>query len=202
VLDCGLLEGGREFTDLNRDPFPFDPREVDAVLLSRSPGSRRKAPATRPSGGAPAPSVVRCPSRRSRSSCLLIPRICRWRSPHLPRQPARHLHHARVRASPRLLRRRRQGDLRRDAETLRRADRTRSRTSPPDSPSRGDEERLRAQALPGACGSAVSGGNGGRTDVERSFVDRNTFWVSVIAPLGQTSWQRPQKQHFPRSIWG
>lgn len=36
LLDCGLFQGGREREDLNRDPFPFDPEEIDAVLLSHA----------------------------------------------------------------------------------------------------------------------------------------------------------------------
>jgi len=36
LLDCGLFQGGRELSDLNRDPFPFDPREIDVVLLSHA----------------------------------------------------------------------------------------------------------------------------------------------------------------------
>ena len=36
LLDCGLFQGGRQREDLNRQPFPFDPREIDAVLLSHA----------------------------------------------------------------------------------------------------------------------------------------------------------------------
>jgi len=36
LLDCGLFQGGRERSDLNREPFPFDPREIDLVLLSHA----------------------------------------------------------------------------------------------------------------------------------------------------------------------
>jgi metallo-beta-lactamase family protein len=36
VLDCGLFQGGREREDLNRRPFPFDPKGIDAVLLSHA----------------------------------------------------------------------------------------------------------------------------------------------------------------------
>jgi metallo-beta-lactamase family protein len=36
LLDCGLIQGGREEEEHNRDPFPFDPAEVDAVILSHA----------------------------------------------------------------------------------------------------------------------------------------------------------------------
>ena len=36
LLDCGLFQGGRERSDLNREPFPFDPRDIDLVLLSHA----------------------------------------------------------------------------------------------------------------------------------------------------------------------
>ncbi|MCW8795542.1 MAG: MBL fold metallo-hydrolase [Chlorobium sp.] len=34
LLDCGLVQGMEEEEALNREPFPFDPREIDAVVLS------------------------------------------------------------------------------------------------------------------------------------------------------------------------
>jgi len=36
LLDCGFFQGGRQREDLNRQPFPFDPKSVDAVLLSHA----------------------------------------------------------------------------------------------------------------------------------------------------------------------
>jgi len=36
LLDCGLFQGGHQAKDRNRDPFPFDPKSVDAVLLSHA----------------------------------------------------------------------------------------------------------------------------------------------------------------------
>ena len=36
LLDCGLIQGRREDEARNRDPFPFDPRGLDAVVLSHS----------------------------------------------------------------------------------------------------------------------------------------------------------------------
>jgi len=36
LLDCGLIQGGREEEERNRDPFPFDPAKVDAVILSHA----------------------------------------------------------------------------------------------------------------------------------------------------------------------
>jgi len=36
LLDCGLFQGGSQREDLNRDPFPFDPKGIDAVLLSHA----------------------------------------------------------------------------------------------------------------------------------------------------------------------
>ena len=34
LVDCGLFQGPREIARLNREPFPFDPSEIDAVLLT------------------------------------------------------------------------------------------------------------------------------------------------------------------------
>jgi metallo-beta-lactamase family protein len=34
LVDCGLFQGGREIARLNREPFPFEPSEIDAVLLT------------------------------------------------------------------------------------------------------------------------------------------------------------------------
>lgn len=36
ILDCGIFQGGRKRRALNREPFPFDPKSVDAVLLSHA----------------------------------------------------------------------------------------------------------------------------------------------------------------------
>jgi metallo-beta-lactamase family protein len=36
LLDCGLFQGGRHAKDRNRDPFPFDPKSIDVVLLSHA----------------------------------------------------------------------------------------------------------------------------------------------------------------------
>ncbi len=36
LLDCGMIQGSREQEARNRDPFPFDPREIDAVILSHA----------------------------------------------------------------------------------------------------------------------------------------------------------------------
>jgi len=36
LLDCGLFQGGRQREDRNREPFPFDPQSIDAVLLSHA----------------------------------------------------------------------------------------------------------------------------------------------------------------------
>jgi metallo-beta-lactamase family protein len=37
LLDCGLIQGGESPLERNRQPFPFDPAQVDAVVLSRGP---------------------------------------------------------------------------------------------------------------------------------------------------------------------
>ena len=34
LLDCGLMQGSRDVEALNREPFPFEPSEIDAVVLS------------------------------------------------------------------------------------------------------------------------------------------------------------------------
>ena len=36
LLDCGMIQGGRKAEARNRDPFPFTPAEVDAVVLSHA----------------------------------------------------------------------------------------------------------------------------------------------------------------------
>ena len=34
LVDCGLFQGSREIAQLNREPFPFEASEIDAVLLT------------------------------------------------------------------------------------------------------------------------------------------------------------------------
>ncbi len=36
LLDCGLIQGGRKDEARNREPFPFDPQDLHAVVLSHS----------------------------------------------------------------------------------------------------------------------------------------------------------------------
>lgn len=36
LLDCGMIQGGREEDGRNRERFPFDPGEIDAVILSHA----------------------------------------------------------------------------------------------------------------------------------------------------------------------
>jgi len=36
LLDCGMIQGGREDEVSNREPFPFDPKSIDAVVLSHA----------------------------------------------------------------------------------------------------------------------------------------------------------------------
>lgn len=36
LLDCGMIQGGRDAPERNRQPFPFDARAVDAVVLSHA----------------------------------------------------------------------------------------------------------------------------------------------------------------------
>ncbi len=36
LLDCGMIQGGRERHERNREPFPFDPRTLDCVILSHA----------------------------------------------------------------------------------------------------------------------------------------------------------------------
>ncbi len=36
LLDCGMIQGRREDEARNRDPFPFKPEEIDAVVLSHA----------------------------------------------------------------------------------------------------------------------------------------------------------------------
>jgi len=36
LLDCGLIQGSPKDEDRNREPFPFDPQSIDAVILSHA----------------------------------------------------------------------------------------------------------------------------------------------------------------------
>jgi len=36
LLECGLIQGGRKAEERNRDPFPFDVSDVDAVVISHA----------------------------------------------------------------------------------------------------------------------------------------------------------------------
>ena len=36
LLDCGMIQGGRDAPERNRLPFPFDPQAIDAVVLSHA----------------------------------------------------------------------------------------------------------------------------------------------------------------------
>jgi len=36
LLDCGLIQGDRKAEARNREPFPFDPKSIDAVILSHA----------------------------------------------------------------------------------------------------------------------------------------------------------------------
>lgn len=36
LLDCGLFQGGKAMEQLNRQPFPFDPAEIDCVVVSHA----------------------------------------------------------------------------------------------------------------------------------------------------------------------
>ncbi|HID49897.1 MAG TPA: MBL fold metallo-hydrolase [Chromatiales bacterium] len=36
LLDCGLFQGSRQDEERNRAPFPFDPRSIDALILSHA----------------------------------------------------------------------------------------------------------------------------------------------------------------------
>ena len=36
LLDCGQFQGGKAMEEMNKEPFPFDPAAVEAVLLSHA----------------------------------------------------------------------------------------------------------------------------------------------------------------------
>ncbi|MBQ4506558.1 MAG: MBL fold metallo-hydrolase [Firmicutes bacterium] len=36
LLDCGMFQGGKEMERMNRTPFPFDPKEIECVVISHA----------------------------------------------------------------------------------------------------------------------------------------------------------------------
>ena len=36
LLDCGMFQGGKQEEAKNEEPFPFDPSEVECVILSHA----------------------------------------------------------------------------------------------------------------------------------------------------------------------
>src|SRR5690606_31536499 len=36
LLDCGMIQGGREMEARNFEPFPFDPASIDALVVSHA----------------------------------------------------------------------------------------------------------------------------------------------------------------------
>ncbi len=36
LLDCGMIQGGKERHERNREPFPFSPDEISCVILSHA----------------------------------------------------------------------------------------------------------------------------------------------------------------------
>jgi metallo-beta-lactamase family protein len=36
LIDCGLFQGNRSVQDLNHQPFPFDAKQVDFLILTRA----------------------------------------------------------------------------------------------------------------------------------------------------------------------
>lgn len=36
LVDCGLFQGGRRLKDMNWDPFPVPPEQLDAILLTHA----------------------------------------------------------------------------------------------------------------------------------------------------------------------
>ena len=36
LVDCGLIQGNPQHEEHNRDPFPFEPSEIDAVVLTHA----------------------------------------------------------------------------------------------------------------------------------------------------------------------
>src|SRR5690554_1160469 len=36
LVDCGMFQGGKEMEELNKNPFPFNPGELDFMLLTHA----------------------------------------------------------------------------------------------------------------------------------------------------------------------
>ncbi|HBR23732.1 MAG TPA: MBL fold hydrolase, partial [Firmicutes bacterium] len=36
LVDCGMFQGNKEIRERNDNPFPFNPAEIDAVLLTHA----------------------------------------------------------------------------------------------------------------------------------------------------------------------
>jgi hypothetical protein len=41
LIDCGLIQGGRDAPKRNREPFPFNPEKIAAVFLTHSQRPQR-----------------------------------------------------------------------------------------------------------------------------------------------------------------
>ena len=92
LLECGLFQGRREESIQRNCRFPFDPKQMDAVVLSHAHIDHAGNLPNLSNKVTPATSTARSPRATCAASCSWIPRISRWTTPHSSPKNARNKH--------------------------------------------------------------------------------------------------------------